>query len=78
MAAYEAVYDRKCKTLVCWEEVDERKLVGSELVQDTTAKVKLIREQLKIDQDRQKSYADRRRRELEFEVGDHVFLQLSS
>ena len=77
MAPYEALYGRKCRTPVCWDEVGERKLVGPEIVQMTCDKVKVIRERLKISQDRQKSYANNRRRDLEFEVGDMVFLRIS-
>ncbi|KAL0536902.1 hypothetical protein IC582_025865 [Cucumis melo] len=77
MALYEALYRRPCRTPVCWNEVGERKLVGPELVQITTNNIKLIRENLRIAQDRQKSYADKRRRNLEFEVRDQVFLKLS-
>ncbi|KAA0037490.1 retrotransposon protein, putative, Ty3-gypsy subclass [Cucumis melo var. makuwa] len=65
------------RTPVCWNEVGERKLVGPDLVQITTNNIKLIRENLKIAQDRQKSYADKRRRNLEFQVEDQVFLKLS-
>ncbi|KAA0045650.1 DNA/RNA polymerases superfamily protein [Cucumis melo var. makuwa] len=77
MTPCEALYGRPCRTPVCWNEVGERKLVGSELVQITTNNIKLIRENLRIAQDRQKSYADKRRRNLEFQVGDQVFLKLS-
>ena len=77
MAPYEALYGRKCRTPVCWDEVGERKLFGPELVQNTSEKVQLIRERLKAAQYRQKSYADKRRRELEFEVGDKVFIRIS-
>ncbi|TYK03724.1 putative Retrotransposon protein [Cucumis melo var. makuwa] len=77
MTPFEALYGRPCKTLVCWNEVGERKLVGSELLQITRNNVKLIRENLKVAQDRQKSYVDKRRRDLEFQVRDQVFLKLS-
>ncbi|KAA0032714.1 DNA/RNA polymerases superfamily protein [Cucumis melo var. makuwa] len=77
MAPYEALYGRPCRTPVCWNEVGERKLVGHELVQIKTNNIKLIRENLRKAQDRQKSYADKRRRNLEFQVGDQVFLKLS-
>ena len=66
MAPYEAVYDRKCRTPVCWDEVGEKRLIGLEIVQDTTEKVNMIRERLKIANDKQKSYADNRRRDLKF------------
>ncbi|RVW24790.1 hypothetical protein CK203_080303 [Vitis vinifera] len=61
----------------CWDDVGERKLLGSELVQLTVEKIALIKEILKATQSRQKSYVDNRRRDLEFEVGDHVFLIVS-
>ena len=77
MAPYEDPYGRKCRTLVCWDEVGERELVGLEIVQVTCDKVEDIRDRLKIAQNRQKSYADNRCRDLEFEVGDMVFLKIS-
>ncbi|KAA0066499.1 reverse transcriptase [Cucumis melo var. makuwa] len=77
MAPYEALYGRPYRTPVCWNEGGERKLVGPELVQIMTNNIKLIRENLRIGQDRQKSYADKRRRNLEFQVRDQVFLKLS-
>ena len=77
MAPYEALYGRKCRTPLCWDEVGERKLLGLEIVQVTTDNVKVIRDRLKIAQDRQKSYADNRRRDLEFQVGDQVFIRIS-
>jgi len=77
MAPYEALYGRCCRTPICWGEVGERKLMRQELVQTTSENVKFIRERLKTAQDRQRSYADKRRRDLEFEVGDKVFLKLS-
>ncbi|KAJ4701059.1 Retrotransposon protein, putative, Ty3-gypsy subclass [Melia azedarach] len=77
MAPYEALYGRKCRTPICWDEVGERKLLGPEIVQDTNEKISVIRDRLKMAQDRQKSYADKRRRNLEFAVGDYVFLRVS-
>ena len=73
MAPFEALYGRKCRTPVCWDEVDERRLVGPELVQITSEKVKVVRDNLKIERDRQKSYADNGRSDLQFEIGDRVF-----
>ena len=73
MAPYEALYGRKFRTPVCWDEVGERKLVGPEIVQVTCDKVKVISDRLKIAQNRQKSYSDNRRRDLQFEIGDQVF-----
>ncbi|KAJ4710029.1 Retrotransposon protein, putative, Ty3-gypsy subclass [Melia azedarach] len=77
MAPYEALYGRKCRTPICWDEVGEKKLLGPEIVQDTNEKISVIRNRLKMAQDRQKSYADKRRRNLEFVVGDYVFLRVS-
>ena len=75
MAPYETLYGRRCRTPVCWVETGEKLLLGPELVQETTNRIKLLKEKLKTAQDRQKSYADRRRKPLEFQVGDHVFLK---
>ena len=62
---------------MCWDDTDERKLLGSKIVLITTDKVKVIWENIKVAQDRQKSYANNRRKDLEFEVGDMVFLKVS-
>ena len=77
MAPYEALYGRKCRSPLCWYEVGERNLLGPDLVQETTEKIRVIQEKIRIAQSRQKSYADKRRRPLEFEEGDHVFLRVS-
>ena len=78
MAPYEALYGRKCRSPIFWDDVGERKLLGPDLIQVTIEKIKLIRERLKTSQSRHKSYANNRRRELEFQVGDHVFLKVLS
>ncbi|WVZ25177.1 hypothetical protein V8G54_003721 [Vigna mungo] len=77
MAPFEALYGRRCRTPLCWFQDREAVLTGPELVQQTTEKVKLIQERLKASQSRQKSYADKRRKPLEFAVGDHVFLRVT-
>ncbi|XP_028099053.1 uncharacterized protein LOC114298642 [Camellia sinensis] len=77
MAPYEALCGRKCCSLICWAEVGDRPLLRPELVQETTEKVKLIQQCLKTAQSRQKSYADVRRRDREYEVGDHVFIKVT-
>ena len=76
MAPYEALYGRLCRSLICWMEVGERSITGPDLVRDTSKNVDLIRKRLLMAQSRQKSYPDLRRRPLEFEVGDHVFLKV--
>ncbi|KAK2443611.1 hypothetical protein QL285_014700 [Trifolium repens] len=77
MAPYEALYGRKCRTPLCWTEVGDRNFLGPDIVQETTLKIKSIRDKLKVAQSRQKSYADKRRRLLEFQEGDHVFLRVT-
>ena len=78
MAPFEALYGRKCRTSVCWDEVGEMRLVGPELVQITLEKVKVVHDNLKIARDRQKSYSNNRRKDLQFEIGDRVVLKISS
>lgn len=77
MAPFEALYGRKCRSPIGWFETGEQKLLGPDLVQCAVDKVKLIRERLQTAQSRQKSYADHRRKELEFQEGDLVFLRVS-
>ncbi|RVW34757.1 Retrovirus-related Pol polyprotein from transposon 412 [Vitis vinifera] len=77
MTHFEALYGRRCRSPICWDDVGENKLLGPELEQLTVEKVSLIKERLKAAQSRQKSYVDNRRQDLEFEVGDHVFLKVS-
>ncbi|XP_073061749.1 uncharacterized protein [Primulina eburnea] len=72
-----ALYGRKCRSPLFWDEVGERKMLGPELVQQMVDVVALIRERMKTAQSRQKSYADVRRRPLAFEVGDHVFVKIA-
>ncbi|KAL4585882.1 hypothetical protein LXL04_010509 [Taraxacum kok-saghyz] len=76
-APYEALYGRKCRTPVCWGEVGQRVLGSTEIVLQTTEKIQMIRDRLVTARSRQKSYADKRRSDLEFQVGDHVLLKVS-
>ena len=75
-APYEALYGRPCRSPICWTKVGERSITGPDLIIDTFEKVSLIRQRLLTAQSQQKSYVDRQRRPLEFEVGDHVFLKV--
>ena len=77
MSPFEALYGRQCRTPLLWDQVGERQFFGPELINEAEVKVRLIRERLKIAQSRHKSYADNRRRELSFEVGDHVYLRVT-
>ncbi|PWA96563.1 reverse transcriptase domain-containing protein [Artemisia annua] len=76
-APYEALYGRKCRSPVCWTEVGESQITGPELVQETTEKIVQIKNRLQAARDRQKSYAHKRRKRLEFQVGDKVMLKVS-
>ncbi|GJR98707.1 putative reverse transcriptase domain-containing protein [Tanacetum coccineum] len=76
-APFEALFGRKCRSPVLWAEIRESRLIGPKLVQETTNKVVLIKEKLKEARDRQKSYADNRRKPLEFEVRDQVLQKVS-
>ncbi|GJT67219.1 putative reverse transcriptase domain-containing protein [Tanacetum coccineum] len=76
-APFEALYGRKYRTPIAWTDVGESKLIRLEIIQETTDKIVQIKERLKETRDRQKSYADNRRKPLEFSVGDKVLLQVS-
>ncbi|GJZ57615.1 putative reverse transcriptase domain-containing protein [Tanacetum coccineum] len=76
-APFKALYGRKYRSPVLWAEIGEGSLIGPELVLEITDKVVLIKEKLKAARDRQKSYADKRRKPLKFEVGDRVLLKVS-
>ncbi|XP_012481005.2 uncharacterized protein LOC105795900 [Gossypium raimondii] len=78
MALYEALYGRRFRTLTCWTELGKRRVLGPELVSNTEMKVKLIRDRLKETSDRQKSYVNLKHREIEYSMGDYVFLKVSS
>ncbi|KAL0541789.1 hypothetical protein IC582_021849 [Cucumis melo] len=77
MAPFEALYGRCCRSPVCWGEVGEQRLMGPELVQSTNEAIQKIRSRMHTAQSRQKSYADVRRKDLEFEIGDKVFLKVA-
>ena len=74
MAPFEALYGRRCRTPLLWDEVGDCQLFGPDLIKESEQKVKLIRDRLKVAQSRQKSYADSKRKETEYEVGDRVYL----
>ncbi|GJX99371.1 putative reverse transcriptase domain-containing protein [Tanacetum coccineum] len=76
-APFEALYGRKCRSPVCWAEVGDSQLTGPEIIQETTEKIVQIRQRLQAARDRQRSYANVRRKPLEFQVGDNVMLKVS-
>jgi hypothetical protein len=77
MAPFEALYSRKCRTPLNWSETGEHQIFGPDLVTEAENKVKIIHANLKTAQSRQKSYADQRRKPLQFQIGDHVYLRVS-
>ncbi|GKE97777.1 putative reverse transcriptase domain-containing protein [Tanacetum coccineum] len=77
VAPFEALYGRKCRLPVCWAEVGEVQLIGPEIVQETTEKVIQIKQRIQAARDRQKSYADLKRKPMEFQVGNRVMLKVS-
>ena len=77
MAPFEALYGRPCRSPACWLEVGYNKLLGPEVIQDTSARIELIRSLIRVAQDRQKSYADAKRFFREFQVGEQVLLRVS-
>ncbi|GKB28166.1 putative reverse transcriptase domain-containing protein [Tanacetum coccineum] len=72
---FKALYERKCRSPVIWEEVGESQLIRPEIVQETTENIIQIKERLKTARDHHKSYVDKRRKPLEFKVGGMVLLK---
>lgn len=77
MSPFEALYVRKCRTPLMWSEVGERTFFGLATIVEAEENMAKVRENLKTTQSRQKSYVDKRRRDLSFEVGDYVYLKVS-
>lgn len=77
MAPFECVYGRKCRTPLNWSEVGESHIFAPDILREAEAKVHKIREHLNTAQSRQKSYADKRRRDLAFNIGGFVYLKVS-
>ncbi|GKA15975.1 putative reverse transcriptase domain-containing protein [Tanacetum coccineum] len=74
---FEALYGRKCRSPVCWAKVGDVQLTRPEIIHETTKKIVQIRQRLQAARDRQRSYANIRRKPLEFQVGDRVMLKVS-
>jgi hypothetical protein len=77
MAPYEALYGQQCRTPLFWSQTGESQVFGLGVLMDAEEQVQMVRESLKVAQSRQKSYADKRRRDLSFEIGDFVYLKVS-
>jgi hypothetical protein len=77
IAQFEALYGRRCRTPLSWSQTGERKIFRPYLVIEAEEKVRVIQENLRVAQSRQKSYFDKRRKALQFEVGDHVYRRVS-
>ena len=76
MTPYEALYRRKCRTPLRWTELSEKKIIGPDLIQENKEKVKMIRERLKVVTDIQKSYADLKRKDIQYEIGGKVLFKV--
>ncbi|KAI3756078.1 hypothetical protein L1987_55891 [Smallanthus sonchifolius] len=76
-APFEALYGRKCRSPICWAEVGDSQLTGPEIVFETSEKIVQIRNRMAAARERQKSYADKHRKPLEFQIGDMVLLKVS-
>ncbi|GJY09946.1 putative reverse transcriptase domain-containing protein [Tanacetum coccineum] len=76
-APFEALYGRKCRSPICWSEVGDSQLTGPELIRETTEKIVQIKNRLLTARSCQKSYADVRRKPMEFSMGDMVMLKIS-
>ena len=77
MTPYEALYGRKCGTPMFWIELSEKKVIGPDLIQEIKEKVKMIRERLKVAANRQNSYANLKRKEIQYEIDEKMFLKVS-
>ncbi|KAI3742437.1 hypothetical protein L1987_60119 [Smallanthus sonchifolius] len=77
MSPFEPLYGHKCRSPICWNEIGEEQITGPELIQETSDKILQIRDNIRTARSRQKCYADKRRKPLEFQVGDLVLLKVS-
>jgi transposase InsO family protein len=77
MAPFNVLYGRKCHTSLNWIKPGEKAIFGPDIVDEAKAMVRRIQENLKAAKSRQESYANKRRRPLQFEVGDHIYLKVS-
>jgi hypothetical protein len=77
MSPFQALYGRNCQTPLHWDQPSERQVFNPDILLEVVENIIMVRENLKTVQSRQRSYADTRRRDLSFEVGDYVYLKVS-
>ncbi|GKF27803.1 putative reverse transcriptase domain-containing protein, partial [Tanacetum coccineum] len=77
VASFEALYGQKCQSPICWAEVGDIQLTGPEIIHKTTEKIIQIKYCIQVARDRQKKYADKRHKPLEFKVEDKLMLKVS-
>jgi hypothetical protein len=77
MSPFQELYGRSCRTPLQWDQPGEKQVFERDILLEAEENIKMVRENLKIAQSRQRSYADTRRRDLSFEVGDFVYLKVS-
>lgn len=78
MELFEVLYGRRCRSPLCWYESGESVVIGPKIVQQNNVKIKVIQEKMRASQSLQKIYHDKRRKALEFQEGDLVFLRFTS
>jgi hypothetical protein len=78
MSLFQALYGRNYRTPLHWDQPGERHVFGPDILLEAEENIRMVRENLKTEQTRQRSYANTRRRDLSFEVGDYVYLKVSS
>ncbi|WVZ84452.1 hypothetical protein U9M48_031482 [Paspalum notatum var. saurae] len=74
---FEALYGKRCRTPLFWNQTGEKLVFGPDIIQDAEQQLRIVQENLRVAQSRQRSYADVRRRDLSFKVDDHVYLKVS-
>ncbi|WVZ89241.1 LOW QUALITY PROTEIN: hypothetical protein U9M48_035667 [Paspalum notatum var. saurae] len=74
---FETLYGKRCRTPLFWNQTCEKLVFGPDIVQDAEQQLRIVQENLRVAQSRQRSYADGRRRDLSFKVDDHVYLKVS-
>ncbi|WVZ97365.1 hypothetical protein U9M48_042911 [Paspalum notatum var. saurae] len=74
---FEALYGKRCRTPLFWNQTGEKQVFGPDIIQDAEQQLRIVQKNLRVAQSRQRSYADVRRRDLSFKVDDHVYLKVS-